>query len=525
MHLVAVVPIFMSAGAAVLPTVAAAAASVLALLFKPRELFRLCRRRPMAACSAGALASLAILLLVWWIETPAPAHPVARVPARPDWARVAQDIIAQAPLHPAATAAAGEAPPPPPLPAPAAARPQDFTRCLFLGGASPAHLAPLWTYRPEATMFISTPAVAGQRIFAAGCASDLGGYTGLLACLDADRGKIIWQIAALNNDDLKPFFSSPALSADGRYVVIGQGLHDDKDCSLLCFEAETGKLHWAAKTTLHIESSPAIFGDMAVVGAGAIEGRDGRATGDPGFVFAVRISDGQELWRQALNDPESEPVIDDAGMVYIGSGFNGNAVAAIRSGAEGELKAQGLPRLAWKTAVDYPVTGPLTLAGDRVIAGGGNGDLVHSNVNAKGQVLALDRKTGAIVWKVSTDDAMLGSMACRDDAVICPCRSGEILALSVKDGKLLWRTRISGKAPVLAGCAFTDQRIYALSSDGYLALLDPKTGVVLEKVFVNDAGRPGMGLCLSSPVVAGGRVIVGTETGGLKCLAGAGGTP
>ena len=101
MHLVAVVPIFMSAGAAVLPTVAAAAASVLALLFKPRELFRLCRRRPMAACSAGALASLAILLLVWWIETPAPAHPVARVPARPDWARVAQDIIAQAPLHPA----------------------------------------------------------------------------------------------------------------------------------------------------------------------------------------------------------------------------------------------------------------------------------------------------------------------------------------------------------------------------------------------------------------------------------------
>jgi outer membrane protein assembly factor BamB len=78
---------------------------------------------------------------------------------------------------------------------------------------------------------------------------------------------------------------------------------------------------------------------------------------------------------------------------------------------------------------------------------------------------------------------------------------------------------------VLAGCAFTDQRIYALSSDGYLALLDPKTGAVLEKIFVNDAGQPGMGLSLASPVVAGGRVIVGTETGGLKCLAGTGGAP
>ena len=61
----------------------------------------------------------------------------------------------------------------------------------------------------------------------------------------------------------------------------------------LCFDTASGmRLRWAVKTPLHIESSPAIFGDMAVVGAGAIEGSDGKPTGDPGFVFAVRISDG-----------------------------------------------------------------------------------------------------------------------------------------------------------------------------------------------------------------------------------------
>ena len=50
--------------------------------------------------------------------------------------------------------------------------------------------------------------------------------------------------------------------ADGKYLVIGQGLHDDVDCSLLCFRASDGKLHWSIETRLHIESSPAIFEDL-----------------------------------------------------------------------------------------------------------------------------------------------------------------------------------------------------------------------------------------------------------------------
>jgi len=487
----------------------------------------------------GVFAGLVIVAAggIWCLEMPAKARSVARGEVRTDWAQVAQDMIAQAPLHaggiatitprPVASTSGTDLFAVPATVASGVKTTQDFARTQFDGGASPTGLVQAWAYRPESTMFLATPAIlrtaAGRRILAAGCASDLGGYTGILACLDAETGKALWQDMDMNGDFLMPFFSSPALSADGQYVVIGQGLHDDKNCALLCFAAATGKPHWAVKTTLHIESSPAIFGDMAVVGAGAIEGGDGRATGDPGYVFAVRISDGKELWRQPLNDPESAPAIDDAGMVYIGSGFNGTAVAAIRSATDEELNAGNLPRLAWKTAVDYPVTGPVTLSGDLVIAGGGNSDLVHSNRNARGQVLALDRKTGGVVWKVMLDDAVLGSMACRDGVVICPCRTGEVLALSVKDGKVMWRTRISGGAPVVAGCAMTERCVYALSADGYLAVLDVKSGAVLEKVFVNDQGKPGTGLSMSSPVVAGGRLIVGTETGGLRSFAGTGG--
>ncbi len=310
------------------------------------------------------------------------------------------------------------------------------------------------------------------------------------------------------------------MSRDGKYLVIGQGLHSDRDCSLMCFETETGRLRWAVKTPLHVESSPAILNNMAVVGAGAIEGADGKADGDPGFVVAVRIDDGQVLWRQPVNDPESSPAIDDNGMVYIGSGCNGNAVVAIRSASDAQLAEKKLDRIAWRTPVAQPVLGPVTLAGDLVLAGAGNGDVVHSSQNAQGLVVALDRKTGAIRWQTPLDDAVLGTIAYRDGALICPSRTGEVTALAVGDGRVLWRVLPSGSAPVLAGCAFTGRFVYAVSSDGYLAVIDFKEGKVVEKVYLNDQAKPGSGLTLSLPQVVAGRVVVGSETGGLHCLRG-----
>jgi outer membrane protein assembly factor BamB len=97
------------------------------------------------------------------------------------------------------------------------------------------------------------------------------------------------------------------------------------------------------------------------------------------------------------------------------------------------------------------------------------------------------------------------------------------VALALADGRVLWRARVSGSAPVLAGCAVTGDRAYAVSNDGYLAAIATADGKVLEKVYLNDQGRPATGLSLSSPQVMEDRIIVGTESGGLRCLQGTGG--
>jgi outer membrane protein assembly factor BamB len=519
MGTLAVVPIFVNVGAAILPTILTAVGSVIVLLFRPRDLICLVRRRPVAA--AASVGVIAVLTLTIGYLTHAGRARNTRSAGTPqslhyDWAKVAEDLIAQQQARQMSAASALR------VPTELVRTRQDFSRNFHTGGASPAGLTPLWSFRPEDTMFLGVPAVAGDRVLVAGCQSDLGGYTGVLACLDRHTGKPFWQITEHKGEPLRPFFSSPAVTADGKYLVIGQGLHEDRDCSLLCFETATGQLRWAVKTALHIESSPAIAGDVAVIGVGAIEGADGRAVGDPGYCLAVRMSDGKELWRQPVNDPESSPAIDENGVVYIGSGFNGCAVVAMRSESDEQLTAGNLARVTWRTPVTHPVTGPITLAGDMVIAGGGNSDMVHSNKHAQGLVIAMDRKTGTILWQTRFDDAVLGGIAYRDDMLVCPVRTGEVAALALKDGKILWRTRVSGNAPVLSGCAFTGRRVYAVSNDGYLAVIDSKDGSVLEKKYLNDQAKPGTGLTLASPQIVEERVIVGSETGGLRCFSGSG---
>lgn len=528
-HPLGVVPIFVNAGAAVLPAALGALASAAALLLKPRELLSLCQRKPLVPI--GVLVVLAATGLGIWLLT-GPANATAtRVrsrggefsPEQTDWVKFALEKIREDKLR----QEGGATTEPVALPVtPGVGLGRDFARCGYDGGPVPRDLRLLWQHDQEDAWFLSSPVVAGGRVFAASCQSDVTSKLGTVFCLDAKTGKVIWQSPPDGEAPYKPFFSSPAISADGKYLLIGQGLHPDDNCELLCLETSTGKVHWKAKTPLHIESSPAIFGDMVVVGAGAIENDEHKAISHPGMVVAVRISDGKDLWRAQVNDPESSPAIGEDGTVYIGSGFNGSAVVALRSETDEELKAKNLPRVVWRHASPYPITGGVTLAGDLVLVGGGNSDYVFAAPHPAGLVLALDRKSGAVRWQTNLPDAVLGTIAARDDKIICPVRDGRVLCLDAHDGHAVWEVNISGKAAVLSGCALAGSLAYATSRDGYLGVLDADSGKLIDRVQLNDDGKPGHdGLCLSSPTIAGGCVYVGSETGGLRCFIGARSSP
>lgn len=478
MTTLAVVPILVQAGTTAFSAILAGAGTLLAALFRPLEWLRWCRRKPASAallifgmlCLGGGLVGLGHRM-------------AARARSQTDWAQVAINLIhSEQSTHSAGSTEAG-----------------------------PHNLRPLWEFQLPGASFLSTPVLANGRLYAASCAVDVSGTFGSIFCLDATTGQLIWQVDKIDNQDLKAFFSSPALSADGKFLLIGEGLHFDTACHLICLNAATGALHWKIDVPKnHVESSPAILGDMVVVGAGAIERANHLPVESPGYALAVGISDGRIRWQSDIVDPESSPAIGRDGIVYIGSGVNGSAVVA--------LDAQG--RRLWKTSTPYPATGAVSLLPELVIIGTGRGDFVNADSHPAGAVLTLDRISGRILWKTEFPDAVLGNLAIVEGKIFCPVRDGTVVALNLENGEKIWSQQIS-HAPILAGPTCSGGSLYAVSSDGFLVVLEQKTGRLLEKHALNDEAHPGrQNLCVSAPLVSDGRVFVGSETGGLRCFRG-----
>lgn len=155
----AVVPVFTSVGVALLPTVLAAVTSVVALLLKPRALLALGRRSPRATLgTAGALAVL--LTAAWWMGRDRAGRPPAGAlvssGARVNWSQVALNLIAQEQAGKKPTALVQPTPTEAPL-----VLGRDFSRCSHDGGPVPTGLRPLWSFRPEDTLFLSSPLGSG----------------------------------------------------------------------------------------------------------------------------------------------------------------------------------------------------------------------------------------------------------------------------------------------------------------------------------------------------------------------------
>ncbi len=555
--MVGVIPVLMNTGAALLPAAIAAMASAVALLFKPKELFRVCKAKPhvpviLLAAAAGLFFGVPWLMSLGG-EAPAPVARQAAAQAgggaasQTDWPSVALQII----RNEQRSARGGGVQEDPGQTDGGTNTPvvekdlgyifrRDAARRGHDGGPSPLNLSLDWESHPEEfAMILTAPLEKDGIVYAASTLLDPPSTFGMVFAVDSDTGEIRWKAQQLDASgrQMKGFFSSPALTPDGRYLIIGQGLHPDTACELICLDTETGAVVWTVLTPLHIESSPAIYGDIVVVGAGAIEvgperkpAGDPAGVGNPGYVFAVRISTGEELWRYPVNDPESSPAIQN-GIAYIGSGFNGQAVVALRvEGTDAELKAQGLERLVWSRETPYAAVAAVTLVDDLVLIGGGNSDFVFADPNPAGVILALDQKTGDLRWSLDMPDSVLGPIAVHNGIGVAPVRSaphqgrrsGMLVAFDVRDkGRVLWNHHLDRTALMLAGAALTDTHVYAVSSDGYLRVLNAKDGSLVEEHYVNRADRPGeMGLSISSPTISGGRLYLGTETGGLRAYEG-----
>jgi outer membrane protein assembly factor BamB len=144
----------------------------------------------------------------------------------------------------------------------------------------------------------------------------------------------------------------------------------------------------------------------------------------------------------------------------------------------------------------------------------------------KGEVVALNRKTGREIWstdtrekqlslwdkvrmKTESNDKLSGGITAAYNNLYIGSENGEVLALSQKDGSIVWRQKVGGE--VVAAPEAGEGWIAVTTTAGHVELLHPDTG---EKRWFYETDVPALSLRgTSSPTIANGGVLVGTAGG------------
>jgi outer membrane protein assembly factor BamB len=292
------------------------------------------------------------------------------------------------------------------------------------------------------------PALVGNALYAA--ASD-----GTLVRAEADTGRVVWRASAGRTVSAGP-------GADDKRVVVGTDKGD-----VLAFDTAAGKPLWTAHVSTEVISPPRVADDIVLVFTG-----DGR-------VFALAGADGKTLWVNAHSIPSLTVRNYAGGVVSRGGLFIGTAGGRlmgldIRTGAIGYDVAVATPKGATELeriadvtslplvdersvcAVAYQgrvacfevIRGTLLWTRDISSLAGLTGDDRNIYVtDDKGDVHALDRATGASVWKQDAFEKRRpgGPQLIGSDLVGVVDVEGYLHLLSRTDGKYVGRISTDGK--------------------------------------------------------------------------------
>lgn len=172
----------------------------------------------------------------------------------------------------------------------------------------------------------------------------------------------------------------------------------------------------------------------------------------------------------------------------------------------------------WRAKANSPLHSAPTVADGRVFA-----------ITDDNELYAFDAQTGEVLW---TYQAIIESarmltapaVAVVDNVVIAPFSSGEIVALRVQNGAVLWQDALSASGTltplaklndIAAGPVVADGYVIASAQSGALGAFDLRTG---QRVWSQPAGSLGF------PAVAGDFLYVVTTEGQLACLSKTDGT-
>ncbi|HEX9450790.1 MAG TPA: outer membrane protein assembly factor BamB [Burkholderiales bacterium] len=323
----------------------------------------------------------------------------------------------------------------------------------------------------DAGRYIFTPAISGDSVFAAGNRGDL-------LRINAANGKTLWRV-----DTKAPL--SGGVGVGENMVLVGTSKG-----SVLAYDLD-GKPLWQSKVSSEVLSAPQASGEFVVVRSGdsrifGLDARDGsrrweyQTTPPPltlranpgviiveGFVIAgmpagklvvLNINNGGLVWETVVaapkGDNELERITDIAGPPLVETGrvcaatFQGRA-ACYETQKGGQLWAR-------------PASSVGSLAAD---------DLSVYLSEDTGSVVALDRNTGASVWKQDKlSYRNLSAPVATKDYVVVGDFEGQVHFLKFEDGSFAARIATDGGGIAAAPKLIDDKVLVQTRKGGLFAI-------------------------------------------------------
>ena len=138
--------------------------------------------------------------------------------------------------------------------------------------------------------------------------------------------------------------------------------------------------------------------------------------------------------------------------------------------------------LRWETKLDMDVGSPLTLSGETLYLG-----------TSEGYLVAIERKTGKVIWKARVGSEVLAAPAVGRGYVVARCVNGEIYTFKASDGKKVWTDRQVTPSLTLRGTSapvISNDLVLSAFDNGKLIAYSLQTGrVVWQRKIADARGR------------------------------------
>ena len=325
---------------------------------------------------------------------------------------------------------------------------------------------------------VTSPAIADGVAY-------VGAVDGRFRAFDLSRAVETWSA------DINVTWSSPSIAGD--LVIVGT-----EDRELLALDRESGHVAWSLPLDAYAAGSPAVVEDRLYVATSSSSSRAGAVPG-VGKVMAFDAATRRLAWQGDLPGPSTRSVAVDGSILVVPTDVG---VAVAFDAATG--------RELWRFPTPPFTDTPVIADGVVFLAG-------LDPEGTRGALWAVDLESGRELWHHTRPSHQTMVAPAVDPATriaYVGTLDGDVVALRVEDGSEVWTHHLGaeiGASPTKAG------DILYVASSGGIAALDAATGEVRGTVPID--GIP------SSPAVADGFLVAGTQSGTLYVLAAAGVIP